>query len=88
MQFPDARILILSKAPRPGRVKTRLIPLLGEAGACAFHRACLVHTLHRLANTGLAPVELWLDRDMDEAEVLSLIPGGCCSVHLQRPGDL
>lgn len=88
MQFPDARILILSKAPRPGRVKTRLIPLLGEAGACAFHRACLAHTLHRLANTGLAPAELWLDCDMDEAEVLSLVPGGSCSVHVQRPGDL
>ena len=32
-RFPDARILIFAKAPQPGRVKTRLIPVLGEQGA-------------------------------------------------------
>lgn len=34
-------ICIFAKTPRPGRVKTRLAPALGEGGACALARAFL-----------------------------------------------
>ena len=40
-----ARVLVVAKAPEPGRVKTRLVPLLGEQGAAALCRAMLLDTL-------------------------------------------
>ena len=39
------RLLVFAKAPRPGQVKTRLIPLLGAEGAAALHARLVKHTL-------------------------------------------
>jgi hypothetical protein len=59
VKYPDARLLILSKAPDAGVVKTRLIPLLGAAGAAGFY-ADLLHTcIDRLGAAELCPVDLW-----------------------------
>ena len=51
------RILVFAKAPVPGRVKTRLIPVLGEDGAADLARRMLERTLEEAAASGLA-VEL------------------------------
>jgi len=59
MLIPDARVLIFAKAPQPGRVKTRLIPVLGAQGASDLQARLLADTLARLATAGLAPIELW-----------------------------
>lgn len=59
MKYPDARLLILSKAPDAGAVKTRLIPLLGAAGAAGFYADMLHTCIDRLVAAGLCPVELW-----------------------------
>lgn len=59
MKYPDARILILSKAPDPGAVKTRLIPLLGMDGAARLSATLLHECIARLVSAGLCPVELW-----------------------------
>jgi len=56
------RIVILAKAPVPGRVKTRLIPALGAEGAAALAREMLRWTVEEALMTGL-PVELWGDPD-------------------------
>lgn len=88
MQLADARILIFAKAPQPGRVKTRLIPALGEEGACALHRRLLRHTVHQLCSAALAPVELWCAPDCDHpvfAELASVYPVALFS---QEGGDL
>ena len=53
MKFPNARLLIMSKAPDPGQVKTRLIPLLG-AGAAAELYAGLVHDCLDMGTTACA----------------------------------
>ena len=58
MKFPRARLIVMSKAPVPGRVKTRLIPLLGKAGAASLHQALLEATLAKLSRAGLCAVEL------------------------------
>jgi rSAM/selenodomain-associated transferase 1 len=39
------RIIVFAREPRAGRVKTRLIPLLGEAGAARLHARLLARTL-------------------------------------------
>ena len=59
MKHPAARLLILSKAPDPGAVKTRLIPLLGETGAARLYATLLHQCIDRLVAAGLCPVDLW-----------------------------
>ncbi len=39
------RLIIFSRYPFPGRVKTRLIPALGDDGAASLHDAMTLHTL-------------------------------------------
>ena len=63
MKYPHARLLIFSKAPQPGQVKTRLIPLLGSAGAASLYRKFLEDVLARMTVSRLCPVELHCDPD-------------------------
>jgi hypothetical protein len=39
------RIIVFAREPRAGQVKTRLVPLLGEAGAARLHARLLARTL-------------------------------------------
>jgi rSAM/selenodomain-associated transferase 2/rSAM/selenodomain-associated transferase 1 len=49
-----AAVAVLAKAPVPGQAKTRLAPLLGDAGAARAQRGFILRTLAtaRLASTG------------------------------------
>ena len=52
------RILVFAKAPVPGRVKTRLAPKLGEAGAARLAARLLELALDQARAAGVGPVEL------------------------------
>src|SRR5258705_12763973 len=39
------RLILFTRYPLPGRVKTRLIPRLGPAGAAGLHRCLVLRTL-------------------------------------------
>lgn len=52
------RIIVFGKAPSPGNVKTRLVPLLGEQGAADLHAALLDRALDTAREYGAAEVEL------------------------------
>lgn len=54
----ETRLLVFAKAPLPGAVKTRLIPLLGDAGAAALHARLVEHTLAIAREAALGPLEL------------------------------
>lgn len=45
----DGAVMVIAKAPVPGRVKTRLCPPLDDAGACQVASACLLDTLDAAA---------------------------------------
>jgi rSAM/selenodomain-associated transferase 1 len=51
-------IVVMAKAPDPGRVKTRLIPALGEEGAAALAARMLKHVLAQAGAARLGPVML------------------------------
>ena len=51
-------VIVFAKAPRPGEVKTRLVPLLGAEGAAALHAKLVKHTLDTIRAASLKPVEL------------------------------
>lgn len=52
------RILVFAKAPVPGRVKTRLIPALGEVGAARLAARMLGLALEQALAAGVGSVEL------------------------------
>jgi uncharacterized protein len=58
-------IAILAKAPLPGRVKTRLVPVLGPEGAARLQRALVARTVETACRAGTGPVTLWTDLDPD-----------------------
>jgi len=62
----DALVIVFTKAPRAGEVKTRLIPALGAEGAAALHRQLLHRTLVTATAAGLGPVELHGAPDVDD----------------------
>lgn len=51
-------IVVFGKAPQAGRVKTRLAPLLGDAGAARLHARLLERTVATALAAGCGPVEL------------------------------
>jgi hypothetical protein len=67
MASEDCRVLVFAKAPRPGTVKTRLIPLLGPERAAALHRTLVAHSLAAASAAAIGPVELWCAPDCGDA---------------------
>ena len=58
------RVVIFTKVPLPGTVKTRLIPRLGAEGAASLHAALVEETLRRVETTDL-PVLIALSGPLD-----------------------
>ncbi len=62
------RIVIFAKAPVPGKVKTRLVPALGEIGAARLAHRMLRTTVEEALAARLAVPELCVDpHPLDEA---------------------
>ena len=82
------RVIVFAKAPEPGKVKTRLIPALGEAGAAALHRRLVMHSLRAAQEADLGPVELWCAPDTRHAFFAECERDFGVSLHSQCEGDL
>lgn len=59
-------LMQFAKWPEEGRVKTRLMPLLGPAGACEAHITLSLTVLENLCSTGYL-VQFWWDRSLEPA---------------------
>ncbi len=59
MYRTDCHILIFAKAPVPGSVKTRLVPLLGEEGAVELYKGMTIRSITTAMNAAVGTVELW-----------------------------
>jgi rSAM/selenodomain-associated transferase 1 len=86
--FPPARLLIFARAPRPGQVKTRLIPRLGRAGAACLYRRLLHRTLTVATTAALCPIELWCAPDPRHGFFLACRRNYRLTLHRQQGGDL
>jgi len=58
-------IQIFAKPPVAGKVKTRLIPDLGESVATEIYRYCLDYTLNLVRQSGL-DYQIWLSEDSND----------------------
>ena len=84
-RYPDACLQIFARAPVPGAVKTRLIPVLGADGAAGLQTKLLQRTLAMATQSELAPVQLWCAPDCDHAAFRDC-PG--VSRYVQQGADL
>jgi rSAM/selenodomain-associated transferase 1 len=55
----EPALIVFARAPAPGRVKTRLAPLLGAQGAAALHARLVEKTLTTVAAAGFTRVYLY-----------------------------
>lgn len=62
-QFTDACIAMFAKAPVLGKVKTRLIPALGEQGALDLYLSLLQGQMQVLNSSKLSSIQLWVDEN-------------------------
>ena len=79
----SAKVVVLTKVPAAGAVKTRLIPLLGAEGAKRLHEAMVADLQELLASIGVVP-EWWVAGDLQDPWVESLQG----TVRPQPNGDL
>lgn len=81
-------VQVFAKAPVPGKVKTRLIPLLGPEGATELHCRLMRHTLATAALARIGPIEIWTTEPGEGAflETCRRVLG--LPIRLQPEGDL
>jgi len=63
---PDCAVIVFARAPVPGAVKTRLIPLLGAQGAAALHVRFVKRALETARRASFARIELHGAPDADD----------------------
>lgn len=63
------KVLVFAREARPGRVKTRLIPLLGAHGAARLHARLLERALATARAARLGEVTLWSSRRQRGADL-------------------
>jgi uncharacterized protein len=80
--------MVFAKAPVPGRVKTRLIPALGERAAADLHRQLAERTLATALAAQLGAVELWCTPGTDDAFFADCARLYGISLRAQGEGDL
>ena len=55
----EPALIVFARAPEPGRVKTRLVPLLGEKGAARLHARLVERTLDTARASGIHDIYLY-----------------------------
>ncbi len=87
-QVTRTRIVIFAKAPVPGKVKTRLLPALGETGAARLARQMLEATIAEAVAAGLSTPELCTTPDPGDPEWEPFLPIAAVRFADQGDGDL
>ena len=81
-------VLVFTRTPVPGRVKTRLIPAIGAERASNLHRAMLWRTVATAAEADVGPVGLWCSPASEHPYIAEIQREFGLDVHVQRGGDL
>jgi uncharacterized protein len=82
------RIIVFAKAPVPGRVKTRLIPALGEVGAARLAHKMLLDTIEEAFAANLSIPELCAEPHPLDESWSGFLPARHMRVTAQGEGDL
>lgn len=81
-------LIQFARAPLAGQVKTRMIPHLSAAGACALHSELTLWTCRQLLGSGLGKVELSVAGDTQHALFAQCRSLGVSRILRQKGADL
>lgn len=81
-------VIVFARAPEPGAVKTRLIPLIGPQGAAALHARMMERALATACQAALGAVELHCAPDCDDDFLRSCSSRYPAKLVAQAEGDL
>ena len=84
----DDAVLIFAKTPRTGRVKTRLIPALGEHAATELYVSLLRRELGWIAGETPYAIELWVTPELEHPVLHDLLRRHRPRLRLQQGDDL
>ena len=82
------RIAVFTKAPTPGRVKTRLASRLGAEGAASLHVRLARRAVATAIEAGVGPVELWCSPDPSHDFFRACAQRSGVTLHAQPQLDL
>jgi uncharacterized protein len=88
MAHAEVAIAVFAKAPVPGEVKTRLVPLLGAQGAAELHSALVRRALATARAAALGPVALWCMPETGHPFFQSCVDAYGVTLEAQRGGHL
>jgi rSAM/selenodomain-associated transferase 1 len=83
-----AQVAVFAKAPVPGEVKTRLVPLLGPEAAAELHATLVHRTLATARDSGLGAVSLWCMPDTGHPFFAACVAEFSVALQPQRGGHL
>lgn len=81
-------VIVFAKAPQPGSVKTRLIPVLGAEGAAALHARLVKRTIETARAASFGTVELHVTPRANDPFLLSCAGQYGIALKAQADGDL
>lgn len=82
------RVLVFTRTPVPGRVKTRLIPAIGAERAANLHRAMLWRSVATAREAGIGPVDLCCTPVCEHPFLAELQGSFDVGMQVQGGGDL
>jgi uncharacterized protein len=84
----DVAIAVFAKAPVPGQVKTRLVPLLGAENAAELHATLVRRALATACAASLGPVSLWCMPDIGHPFFRTCAEAHGVALEAQKGGHL
>ncbi len=88
MVAEKGKILVFTRAPIPGKTKTRLIPALGETGAARLHAELIHRTLEKCTALRDVETELWCTPEINHHFFASCADTYGVALHKQTGNDL
>lgn len=88
LNLKSVAVAVLAKAPLPGLAKTRLIPVLGAAGAARLQRRLTRQTLQTISDAQLGPTCLWCTPATTHRFFRALQQTAGLECRLQPAGDI
>ncbi len=84
----QSSLIIFTRYPEPGKVKTRLVPALGEEGASDLHRRMAELTINTAGQVDLPGLSLQIHYDGGDSELMKGWLGAGIDLFPQGDGDL